>query len=433
MSVTIENSAPCRKKLRIEVDADRVAGARAEIVRDFRKHASIPGFRPGKAPEPMLEKRFGHEIDEELRRRLIPDSYREALAENKLRAIGFPQIESVEYLPGKSLVFTAAIDTAPEFNLPDYKAISVKKKIEPVTDEDVAKIIDSLRAEHADFVPVEGRGIQTGDFAVVDYVGVAGGKPISELVPDSKTLGEQKEFWLLIESNAFLPGFSDQLIGAQPGEKRQVLLTFPADFPQKKLAGHHATYFVDVVGIKKKSMPELSDELAKKIGVDSVEKMKDSIRKSLEAQHEAEANAELRKQIVDQLLSRVDFELPESLVAQETRGIVYDLVRENSLRGVTKEQLEEKKNEIFGFATQTAKDRLRASFILDTIADAEGIVVTKSELDTRVIELAQRYRMAPEKLRAQLTQRGALGEIEDQVRTGKTLDFLLSNAKVESA
>src|SRR6266478_7658281 len=129
IAVTIENTAPCRKKLRVEVDAGRVAGTRAEILQEFRKFAAIPGFRPGKAPEPMIEKRYAEQIDEELRKRLIPESYRETLSEQKLKVVNYPQIEAVEYKHGSALVYTAAVDTAPEFTLPDYKAIPVKKKV----------------------------------------------------------------------------------------------------------------------------------------------------------------------------------------------------------------------------------------------------------------------------------------------------------------
>ena len=433
MAVTIENTAPCRKKLRVEIAAERVAGTRAEILQEFRKFANIPGFRPGKAPEPMVEKRYAGEIDEELRKRLIPESYREVLAEQKLKVVGYPQVESVEYKPGRALVYTAAVDTAPEFPLPGYKGIPLKRKTVAVKDEEITKTLDSLREQQADFVTVEGRPLRTGDFAVISYSGVADGKPISELVPDAKGLGENKDFWLLISSESFLPGFCDQLVGADAGEKRQVFIDFPADFPQKPLAGKKATFFVDVIAIKEKKLPELNDELAKKLGAESVEKLKDTVRKSLLAEAEHQQDADLRRQIVDHLLSKVAFDLPESLVQQETRSIIYDVVRENSLRGATKEQLEEKKNEIFGFATQSAQNRLRTSFILDSIAQAEQIKAEESEIEQRIVQLAQRARTTPDRLKAQLAERGGLGELEEQILVSKTLDFLVANAKVETA
>ena len=177
----------------------------------------------------------------------------------------------------------------------------------------------------------------------------------------------------------------------------------------------------------------MTDDFAKKVGVDSVEKLKAEIRKGLLAEREQQANAELRKQIVDHLLSKVEFELPESLVAQETRSIVYELVRENTQRGVGKDVLESKKDEIFGYASQGAKERVRTSFILDAIAQAEKLTVTEAEMEQRLAAMATRYRMPAEKLKAQLDERGGLGEVEEQILVAKTLDFLLANAKVEAA
>ncbi len=432
MAVTIENTAPCRKKLRVEVAAERVAGTRAEILQEFRKFAAIPGFRPGKAPEPMVEKRYAGQIDEELRKRLIPESYRETLGEQKLKVVGYPQIESVEYKPGSALVYTAAVDTAPELSLPDYKGITLNKKAVTVKDDDITKTIDSLREQQAEFTAVEGRAIQTGDFAVISYTGVADGKPISELVPDAKELGENKDFWLLISADSFLPGFCDQLTGAKAGEKRQVLVDFPTDFPQKAVAGKKATFFVDVVSLKEKKLPEVNDEFAKKVGLENVEKVKDAVRKSLVTEAENQQDSEVRRQIADYLLGKVQFELPESLVKQETRSIIYEVVRENSLRGASKEQLEEKKDEIFGFATENAKGRLRTSFILDAIAEAEQIKVEEAEIEQRIGEMAQRQRTTPEKLKAELAEKNGFGQIEEQILVGKTLDFLVANAKIET-
>ena len=432
MSATIETIAACRKKLRIEVAATRVAGVRAEILQEFRKSATLPGFRPGKAPEPMVEKRYANEINQEVQQRLIPEAYREAVKEQKLRVVGMPSVESVDSQPGKALVFTAAVDTAPEFKLPEYKGIAVTKTETPVTDADVDKTIDSLREQQADFVEIIGKPVKTGDFAIVNYTGVVEGKPIGELAPDAKTLGEHKDFWLLISSDSFLPGFCDQLLGAQAGEKKQVLVNFPADFAVKPLAGKKATYFVDVTGIKEKQLPAVTDEFAKKVGVDSVDKLKAEVRKGLGGEREAQMNSAMRKQVVDHLLGKVEFELPESLVAQETKSIVYDLIRENSQRGVGKDILESKKEEIFGFASQSARERLRSSFILGAIAEAEKITVEEAEMEERIAAMAVRYRMPAEKLKAQLDEKGGLGEVEEQILVGKTLDFLVANAKVET-
>ena len=432
MSVTIENVSPCRKKLRVEIPAERVAKVRAEIFAEFCKAATLPGFRPGKAPAPLVEKNYGKQIDDELRKRLVPEGYQETLSQQKLRVVGYPEVESVEYTPGKPLVFVATVDTAPEFALPNYKGIAVKRKGTPVKDEDVQHTLAHLQEQQADFADATSRGLRTGDFAVLNYSAVAEGKPLAELAPSAKTIAERKDFWVLIKSESFLPGFCDQLLGAQIGEKRQVLVDFPGDFPVKKLIGKKATYFVDVTAIKERKLPELNDEFAKKIGTESLDKLKEQIRSGIAAEKENETRADMRKQIVDQLLAQTPFDLPESLVAAETRSIIYDMVRENTMRGVTKEELEKRKDEIFGFAMQSAKDRLRASFVLSAIADKEQIKVEKKEVEEKLAQLAERYRVTPEQLKAQLVEKDGLGEIEEQIRVSKTLDFLLGNGKVET-
>ena len=214
-----------------------------EILQEFRKFAAIPGFRPAKRPEPMVEKRYAGQIEEELRKRLIPESYRETLSEQKIKVVGYPQIESVDYKAGSPLVYTAAVDTAPEFSVPEYKGIPIKKKTVAVKEDEITKTIDTLRDQQAEFIPVEGRAIQTGDYAVINYTGMVDGKPISELVPDAKELGENKDFWLLISADSFLPGFCDQLIGAKAGEKRQVNIEFPGGFPTEGSNGKEGDLF----------------------------------------------------------------------------------------------------------------------------------------------------------------------------------------------
>jgi trigger factor len=432
MPVTVESAGPCRKRLRVEVDAGRVAGVRAEIVREFCKQAAIPGFRPGHAPVPMVEKRYGPAIDEEVRKRLVPDTYREALREHHLRVVGPPRIREVEHQPGQPLRYAAEIDTAPEFELPEYKGIALSKKTEPVTDEDVNGTLEQLRDQQAEFVAVEGRGLQTGDFAVLDYSGVADGKPIADLAPDARGLGEGTDFWMLIETDSFLPGFCDQLRGLVPGEKRQAQVDFPADFPQPALAGRKATYFVELKAIKQKKLPPLDDAFAQKLGMESLEKFRAEIRQALETERQQQARADLRRQVVDYLLGRVQCDLPESLVAQETRNIVYDVVRQNTLRGATKEQLEQRKDEIFGFAIEGARNRLRASFILEAIAAAEKIDVEPGEIEQRIRQLAAQNRTTPQRVRAQLEEHDGLEDIAQQILISKTIDFLVANATLQT-
>ncbi len=431
MPVTIENIGPCRKKLRIEVDAQQVAGTRAEVLREIRKVASIPGFRPGKAPEPFVEKRFGDEILKELKSRLIPEAYRKAVNDLDIHVVGYPEIKAEEYVPGQPYTFTAEVDTAPEFALPEYKGIELTRKEAPVSDDDVEKVVESLRDQRAEFVDVTGRALAMDDYAVISFRGTVDGKPITELVPESKLFGEYKDFWLLMKSDSFLPGFCDQLTGAQLGEKRQVNVEIPADFPAAKIAGAKAVYEVEVTGIKQKKLADLDDAFAKQFNQETMEKLRQAIRDDIKAERTQQADNDMRRQAVDLMLAKAEFELPESLVNNETRNIVYDLVRDNTSRGIAREQIEQKKDEIYSYAAKNAQERLRASFVLEAIARQEKIEVTEQEINERIAQMAVRYRLTPQKMREQLAEREALGNVEEQLLVSKTLDYIVANAKVQ--
>jgi trigger factor len=206
---------------------------------------------------------------------------------------------------------------------------------------------------------------------------------------------------------------------------------FPADVVVQPLAGKKATYFVEVAGIKEKRLPPLDDEFAKRYGVANIEELREYIRKTLAEERAAATKEQMRRQIIDHLLAHAEFELPASLVEQETRSLVYELVQENTRRGVPTSVLEQKRDEILAHASRRAADRIRASFLLDAIARAENIVVTPAEMEDRLAALAARYQTIPAKVKAQLEERGGLDEIEEQILAGKTLDFLIANATVE--
>jgi trigger factor len=433
MPTTVESIGPCRKRVQVNVEPEKIATAHDEILREVRKVASIPGFRPGKAPDAMVQKKYGDHINEQVQQRVIPETFRAVLAEHKLRVIGQPQITKVDYTPGLSMSFEAELDTAPEFPLPVYKGISVSKKKSEVTPEDVDQTLEAMREQYAEFVDVEGRTLANGDYAVLSYTGTVDGKPIKEVAADAPQFGEVKDIWLPIQPDAFLPGFTDQLVGAAKGDKREVTVDIPADFAQKDLAGKKATYSVEISGIKGRQLPGLDDEFAKKAQAASLDELKENIRKMIELDKENSVKSDMRRQVMDWLLAQVTFDLPEGLVQQETRSILGDVVRQNVGRGATKEQLESQKDEILGFADKSARERLKGSFILGAIAAAEKIEATADDVNERVEMLARANRTTPDRLRAQLEKNDNLDAIEEQIVMSKTIDFLLANATVEPA
>src|SRR3984885_7088860 len=203
VNVSVENLAPCKKLLRVELDAKSVDEIFDAITKDFQKQAALPGFRPGKAPRDMVVRKYGGEIKDEAKRKLIGDNYRKALDEQKIHAIGYPDIEEIQFDRGQNLIFAATIETAPEFQLPEYKGLPAKVEAKSVADADVAKALDLLRGQHAKFETVT-RELKAGDVAVVNYTGTIDGQPLTSLAPTAKGLTEQKGFWVEIKPGSFI-------------------------------------------------------------------------------------------------------------------------------------------------------------------------------------------------------------------------------------
>ncbi len=430
MNITVENLAPCKKLLRVEVDAKTVDEAFAAVTKDFQKQASLPGFRPGKAPRDLVLKKYEANIKDEVKRKLIGDHYRKALAEKKITVVGYPDIEEIQFGRGQALQFAATVETAPEFQLPEYQGLPAKREAKSVTEADVERALGLLAQQHTKFETVA-RELRLGDVAVVNYTGTCDGKPITDTAPTAKGLTEQKSFWVDAAPGSFIPGFADQLIGAKAGEKRTVNVDFPADFVTGQLAGKKGIYEVDVVEVKEKVPPPIDDAFAKKYDAENVAKLREGVRRDLENELKYSQAKAVRSQIIRALLAAANFDLPESAVAHETRNVVYDIVRENSQRGVTRELIEKQKDEIYSAAAQSAKERVKLSFLIQRIAEKEGIQVSQDEVLKRAQSLAAVYQIPLEKFLKDLQKRKGVPELYDQIAHEKVLAFLEQNAKIE--
>ena len=430
MNVTVENLAPCKKLVRVEIEAEKVDETFASVTKEFQKEASLPGFRPGKAPREMVLRKYEKDIEQEAKRKLISEAYHKAVEDQKLDVLGQPDIEEIQFSRGQPLQFAATIETAPEFELPEYKGLRVLREVRIVTDADMERALTVLREQRVNFKTVD-RPLQTGDIAVVNYTGTCEGKPITEIAPTAKGLTEQKNFWVEAISNSFIPGFADQLLGAKAGDKRTVNVDFPGDFVTPQLAGKKGVYEVEVVEVKEKALPALDEELAKAYGAENLEKLREGVRRDLENELKFKQDKTVRNQLVRALLDRVNFDLPPSAVVHQTRNVVYDIVQENSKRGVSRAIIEQQKEEIYAAATHGAKERVKVQFLLQRIAEKEDIKVSQEEIARRVQHLAAIYQIPADKFLKDLQKRNGLIEIFDQIMNEKVIDFLQQNASYE--
>ena len=435
MKVEVEKQPGSVSTLQIEVPSEEVSKEWDAIANSFARFAKIPGYRPGKAPRAVIEKRFRKEIQDELTKKLVSKSYHEAIEQEQLRVASLANIEDVQLGEDKSMRFRATVVTAPEFELPEYKNIPVQLPETNVSGSEVDVAIERLRDQTADFVDVPERGLEMGDFAVIDFEGSSDGKPISEIAPQaSKNLHGGKKFWLHLAPDNFLPKFCEQMVGQKPGETRTVTVDFAVDFPVKELAGKQANYNVTVSEIKQKVLPVLDDAFAAKlIPGRTLADLRQVIEHDLVHEKKHERDRAKEGQVVKYLHERIQFELPPPLLKSETRRVLADLVQRNRERGVPDEMLKEKEKELVETSAGLAAHRLKTNFILHRIAERENIQVSRDDINARLREEAARYNVPVDKMRKELQGHDGLDGFAEQILLGKTLDFLKANVSVETA
>lgn len=435
MNVAVETLPHCLATLKIELEPERVSETWKTVTNDFGKYAKLPGYRPGKAPRAIIEKKFKKEIREEVEKKLLSDSTRDAIREKNLRVLGVQSVDDVQLGEDQKMSFTATVVTQPEFDLPTYKGLPLLAKSAEVTEAEIDASIENLRDQAADFVDVPGRGAAMEDYIVVDYTGTIDGKPVHEVFPKAgKPLTANEDFWIRMTGEAFFPGFCAELVGIKPGEKREFDVEVPKDFPVEGMPGTKIHYAVSLKELKEKVLPALDDAFAASVVAGkSLAELREMAKDELGRQKKANVESDKRNDLMRQLLGAVECELPQSMVRSETQRILSEIVRENQERGVAEEVLKENQQQLVGAASQNAREKLKGTFILLRIAEAEGIKVTREELFGRIASLAQRYEMTFEKMLKELEKRNGIDQINEEIVTAKVLDFLVANASVAAA
>lgn len=432
MKVIVEQNGPCRRVLKIEVPSETVVAEYQAVVGELSKQVRIPGFRPGKAPAAVVEKRLSKEALEETRERLVPRAYRQALDQENLKPIAIVDVSDIHVDRHLPLSFRVTVDVDPAFVLPSYKGIPLKSRKVEVKEDEVDQVISGIRDRAARLESITGRPAQKGDVVEVDYTGVSEGKPVSELAPENSEMNEGKDFWVLLaDGPEFLPGLAAQLEGIEIGQTRTANVTFPADYRVKAVAGRSAVYTVTAKGIRERRLPELDGEFLKSLAVASMEEMRVRVTENLRDAAEGGERNRQRDEIIKWLLEHTEIkDLPQSLVEEEARQIIRDVVQENVRRGASKEEIESHREDIFTRASQSSTDRVKMDYILGRIADEEKVSVAEAEVEQRIRSLAARYGMPVQRLRADLEQRGAVAAIRKNLRMEKAVDVALAAANV---
>lgn len=426
--MTETTEATCKREIELEIPADNVQKAADKITRDIARVARIPGFRPGKAPATLVRRRFASDIEGEVVQSLVPEYLRKALDEKKILPVTDPQVDKVEFKEGEPLRFHAIFEVLPEFTLADYKNLEVQIDAVDVNDAQVDKTIEELRERGSTFVPIEGRAIQDGDYAQIKLHGTphGGGDPV-----------EADNILCHVGSEETLASFSENLRGASAGETKQFEATYPEDYPDESLKGKTYTYKIEVAGIKEKKLPELNDEFAKDAageggGIATLEELRSKIRADLEAAKEQRQTAQAREKILETLIMRNEFPVPESLVEGQMDVRLERAVRTLAAQGVDPRAVNVDWVAMRRRQRDRAVDDVKAEIILDRVATEEKIETSDEELEKEIAHLAEHSGESATALRARLTKQGALDRMKSKLRSDKTIDFLYRSARVEA-
>ena len=416
--------ATCRRELELEIPADEVTKASEKVAKEFARLATVPGFRPGKAPISLIKKRFADDIKGEVLQKLVPDKVEKAMAEQKLSPVSQPQVEKLEFKEGEPLKFLATFEVLPEFTLGDYKNIEIEMPEMNLTDEDVDRTLKEMGERAATFAPVEGRDVQDGDYVQVKLNGTPEGE--GEPLNAESVLCH-------VGAEETMPPFNDNLRGAKIGDHKDFDVDYPADYPDPKLAGKKFHYAVDVLGIKTKSTPELNDEFAKDVSdAGSLDELKKKIHESLEHERDHRQKDLQRERVLAELVKQHDFPVPQALVEQQMDVRLERVVRSLAQQGVDPRAVNVDWVSLRKRQEDRAKDDVKAELVVDRIATEEKIEPTDEELQSELEHMATHSGQSAEVLRASLTKQGTLDRMRAKLRSDKTLDWLAQNAKVKT-
>jgi len=416
--------------LTVEVAADRVDAALEKAFKKVVAKVNVPGFRKGKVPRAMFEKRFGVEsLYQDAIDILLPEAYMEAVQETGIEPVDRPEVDVQEIAKGQPMKFTAKVLVKPEVQLGDYKGIEIPAASSEVSEEDIAAELKQLQQRHAELTVLDEGTAENGDITVIDFEGFLDGVPFEG--------GKAEKYSLELGSGSFIPGFEEQVVGMAKGEEKEINVTFPENYHSEELKGKPVVFKVTLHDIKRKNLPALDDEFAKDVSeFDTLEEYKQDIAKRLQDRKEQSAQREKENAVVEKAAAAAEVEIPSVMIDNEVEQMMGDFANRLKMQGMNLEMY-------FQFSGQDeaalkdqmrgdAEKRVRQNLVLEAIAKAEGIEATEEEVNEELEKLSKQYQRSVEEIRAILAANGNLESIKGDLVTRKTVQFLLENSKTEA-
>lgn len=406
--------------LELTVPAEEVASETERAIQNIKARVKLPGFRPGRVPDNIIRRRFSEEIKHDVLEKLLPKHFWERAEQEGLAVAGPPSISEVHFEPGEPLRFKAEFEVAPQFELKEYKDLTVTYSDPEVTDEDVNKRLDALRDQKAEYVSVDPRPVEKGDYAVISLHSTAGVQP-----PMS-----QDELTVEVGGEDTLAGFTDGLLGMTPGEDKDVEVAYPEDYGNARLAGKTATFHIHLKAIRRKELPELDDEFARDVGdYQNLEELRQAVRNAIFAERQYVAQQEAKNKLVETLVDMHDFPVPEAYVERQIENLVERHLHSLAAEGVDPSKVKLDWAKIKASQRDRAIREVKASLLLQRISERENLYATEEEVDREVARIARQEREPVAATRIRLEKEQALGRIASRIRTEKTLSYLFEHAR----
>ena len=433
MKTEVVDVSPTRKEIKIEIDTATVRQTYDRISDRYAKQASVPGFRPGHAPRAVVRNRFKSEIRAQALQELVPEAVDEAIKEHAPNAIGEPDVqldnaEALEKFGEEPLGVKVNVEVLPKVELQNYKGIEVVRQTRPVTDENIAAMVEALRETSAAMQPVEDRASALGDTVSINIEGKFIDHPEEENI-------KQEDVEVTLGGKGVQQEFTDNLIGVRTDDEKTFVVDYPEDYRSQGLAGKKVEYTAKVNAVRVKELPEVDDEWARSLGeeFDSLTALRTKIRENLENQTTEEADHRLRADLMQRLIEGHQFEVPESLVEHQTSYRLESVVRDMISRGVDPRNQNVNWEGAREELRAQAEQDVRGSLLLDQIALEEKIDASKEEIEAEIQTIARSSQQSIEQVRSVLTKEGGERSIANRLRNRKALDLLVENARITEA
>ncbi|MGR3302830.1 MAG: trigger factor [Candidatus Scalindua sp.] len=425
MNIEIEEVGPCKKLLKIEIPKEKIEDEWQKQLNEVSRMANLPGFRKGKAPRKLLEKKFSDKIIEEVKRAVVSESYQQALEGNKLSPIGDPDVGDIDLELGKPLKFEITLEVLPTFELGEYKGMQLKKKTVSITDEDIDKALNAVSRQKTQLTVVNKGKVKDGDYIICDC----------EVCINDEKIWNDEELEVMVSgssvANINVPGLKDNLVGAKSGDKLTMDVELGDNFSVEQYRNKSARMEISIKEIKRPASPDINDELAKQVGYDTLDELREFLSKRLEVEKKNQVEGEMHEQIYSKLIEMADFDLPKDMIAHQSNERLHRYQMELINKGTPLEEVEKNIGDLKNASEESVVKDFKMSLVIDRIAEKEKIFVTENDVNQRINGLAGMYGIEPAAMKKQLEKINGMSNLRHQVKEHKTLNLLMKEATIE--